>query len=156
MSAAMDDTPPPPPPSKVPPVEPALLGSAVFLFAEYLQRVADETIVGDDEDDDVDEDEDEGASAINMREVLDLFAEELGTNVPITLNLYMRVTALFRLLAASPSLARLAADGDESTNALSETALVAAARLDLHINRSDGGGVAEFDPRQFRDALTAD
>src|SRR6266851_4088681 len=116
MSTAMDDI-SPPPPAKVPPVEPALLGSAVFLFAEYLQRIA---------------------------------------NVPITLNLYMRVTALFRLLAASPSLARLAADGDESANALSETALVAAARLDLHINRSDGGGVADFDPRQFRDALTAE
>src|SRR6266849_3238194 len=156
MSTAMDDISPPPPPAKVPPVEPALLGSAVFLFAEYLQRIAAETIVGDDEDEDFDEDEDEGASAINMREVLDLFAEELGTNVPITLNLYMRVTALFRLLAASPSLARLAADGDESANALSETALVAAARLDLHINRSDGGGVADFDPRQFRDALAAE
>jgi len=153
----MDDTPPPPPPSKVPPVEPALLGSAVFLFAEYLQRIADETIVGDEDDDDgIEDDEDEGASAINMRDVLDLFAEELGTNVPITLNLYMRVTALFRLLAASPSLARLAADGDESANALSETALVAAARLDLHINRSDGGGVADFDPREFRDALIAE
>jgi hypothetical protein len=153
----MDDTPPAPPPAKVPPVEPALLGSAVFLFAEYLQRVADETIVDDeDEDGDSEDDEDEGASAINMREVLDLFAEELGTNVPITLNLYMRVTALFRLLAASPSLARLAADGDESDNALSETALVAAARLDLHINRSGSGGVADFDPRQFREALAAE
>ena len=156
MSAAMDDTSPPPPPPKVPPVEPALLGSAVFLFAEYLQRIADETIVDDEEDEDIEDDSDEGASAINMREVLDLFAEELGTNVPITLNLYMRVTALFRLLAASPSLARLAADGDESDNALSETALLAAARLDLHINRSDGGGVADFDPRQFRAALTAE
>jgi hypothetical protein len=162
MSAAMDDTPPPPPPSKVPPVEPALLGSAVFLFAEYLQRIADETIVADDDEDvdedeeDFDEDEDEGASAINMRDVLDLFAEELGTNVPITLNLYMRVTALFRLLATSPALARLAADGDESANAFSETALVAAARLDLHINRSGSGGVADFDPRQFRDALAAE
>jgi len=154
----MDDAPPPPPPPKVPPVEPALLGSAVFLFAEYLQRLADEAppVDEDDEERDEDEDEDEGASAINMREVLDLFAEELGTNVPITLNLYMRVTALFRLLAASPSLARLAADGDESANALSETALVAAARLDLHVNRSEGGGVADFDPRQFRAALTAD
>jgi hypothetical protein len=158
MSAAMDDTPPPPPPSKVPPVEPALLGSAVFLFAEYLQRIADETIVDDEDEDeqDFDEDEDEGASAINMRDVLDLFAEELGTNVPITLNLYMRVTALFRLLATSPALARLAADGDESANALSETALVAAARLDLHINRSGSGGVADFDPRQFREALAAE
>ena len=152
----MDDTPPPPPPSKVPPVEPALLGSAVFLFAEYLQRIADETIVDDEDEQDFDEDEDEGASAINMRDVLDLFAEELGTNVPITLNLYMRVTALFRLLATSPALARLAADGDESANALSETALVAAARLDLHINRSGSGGVADFDPRQFREALAAE
>src|SRR5260221_7126929 len=141
----MDDTSPPPPPAKVPPVEPALLGSAGFLFAEYLQRVADETIV-DDEDDGIDEDEDEGASAINMREVLDLFAEELGTNVPITLNLYMRVTALFRLLAASPSLARLAADRVESANGLSETALVAAARIDLHVNRSCGVGAGDLHP----------
>src|ERR1700720_372798 len=147
MSAAMDDTPPPPPPSKVPPGEPALLGSAVFLFAEYLQRIADQTIVAEDDEDqqDFDGGEGEGASAINMRDVLDLFAEELGTNVPITLNLYMRVTALFRLLAPSPALARFAADGDESANALSETALVAAARLDLHINRSGSGGVADFD-----------
>ena len=155
----MDDTPPPPPPPKVPPVEPALLGSAMFLFAEYLQRLADEAIIDDaddDEDEDFADDEDEGASAVNMRDVLDLFAEELGTSVPITLNLYMRVTALFRLLAASPSLARLAADDDEGANTLSETALIAAARLDLHVNRSEGGGVADFDPRQFREALAAE
>jgi hypothetical protein len=151
----MDDTPPPPPPPKVPPVEPSLLGSAMFLFAEYLRRLTDEAVIGDDEDD-LEDDEDEGASAVNMRDVLDLFAEELGTSVPITLNLYMRVTALFRLLAASPSLARLAADNDEGANALSETALVAAARLDLHVNRSEGGGVADFDPRQFREALIAE
>jgi hypothetical protein len=153
----MDDTPPPPPPPKVPPVEPALLGSAMFLFAEYLQRLAEEAISdGDAEEDDLEDEEDEGASAVNMRDVLDLFAEELGTSVPITLTLYMRVTALFRLLAASPSLARLAADNDESANTLSETALVAAARLDLHVNRSEGGGVADFDPRQFREALAAE
>lgn len=155
----MDDTSPlpPPQPPRVPPVEPELLGSAMFLFAEYLQRLADDAIIDNgEEDDDLDDDEDEGASAVNMRDVLDLFAEELGTTVPITLNLYMRVTALFRLLAASPSLARLAADNDESANTLSETALVAAARLDLHVNRSEGGGVADFDPRQFREALTAE
>lgn len=153
----MDDTSPlpPPQPPRVPPVEPELLASAMFLFGEYLQRQADEAIIASDDEDDL-EDEDEGASAINMREVLDLFAEELGTSVPITLNLYMRVTALFRLLAASPSLARLAADNDETANALSETALVAAARLDLHVNRSEGGGVADFDPRQFREALTTE
>jgi hypothetical protein len=154
----MDDTSPlpPPQPPRVPPVEPELLGSATFVFAEYLQRLADEAIIDEDEEDDLEENEDEGASSINMRDVLDLFAEELGTSVPITLNLYMRVTALFRLLAASPSLARLAADNDESANTLSETALVAAARLDLHVNRSEGGGVADFDPRQFREALTAE
>ena len=155
----MDDTSPlpPPQPPRVPPVEPELLGSAMFLFAEYLQRLADEAVVDDEEEDDeLEDDEDEGASAIDMRDVLDLFAEELGTSVPVTLNLYMRVTALFRLLAASPSLARLAADNDESATTLSETALVAAARLDLHVNRSEGGGVADFDPRQFREALTAE
>src|SRR5260370_8402816 len=131
----MDDTSPPPPPAKVPPVEPALLGSAVFLFAECLQRVADETIV-DDEDDGIEDDEDEGASAINMREVLDLFAEELGTNVPITLNLYMRGTALFRLLAASPSLARLAADGGGGAKPCRESPLVGAPRPALRTHLS--------------------
>ncbi|HJT05667.1 MAG TPA: hypothetical protein VJ747_02000 [Stellaceae bacterium] len=154
----MDDTSPLPPqqPPRVPPVEPELLGSAMFLFAEYLQRLADEAIIDHGEEDDLEDDEDEGASAVNMRDVLDLFADELGASVPITLNLYMRVTALFRLLAASPSLARLAADNDESANTLSETALLAAARLDLHVNRSEGGGVADFDPRQFREALIAE
>jgi len=133
----MDDPAPPAPP-RVPPVEPDLLGSAIFLFAEYLQRIADET-----------------PSPINMREVLDLFAEELGTTVPVTLALYMRVTALYRLLAASPSLARLASDSDEGDGSLNEDALVAAARLDLRVTRSSAGAVADFDPRQFRDALTS-
>jgi hypothetical protein len=146
----MNDTTPP----RVPPVEPELLRTAIFVFAEYLQRIADERPAADDEDDDADEDDDEEdrPSPVSMRDVLDLFAEELGTSVPVTLTLYMRVTALYRLLAASPSLARLAAEGDDG-NALSENALVAAARLDLHITRSGAGGVANFDPRQFREAL---
>lgn len=151
----MDDTIRSSPPPRVPPVEPELLGSAIFLFSEYLQRIADENPV-DDDDEDEEVDDDEGSAAINMRDVLDLFAEELGTNVPVTLNLYMRVTALYRLLAASPSLARLAAEADEGSGALNEDALLAAARLDLHIARSDGGGVAEFDPREFRAALTSE
>jgi hypothetical protein len=139
-------------PSRVPPVEPELLGSAIFLFSEYLQRVADEMPPADDEDED--EEEDDRPSPISMREVLDIFAEELGTTVPVTLTLYMRVTALYRLLAASPSLARLAAASDEGEGVLSEDALLAAARLDLHVTRSGAGAVADFDPRQFREALT--
>lgn len=143
-------------PPRVPPVEPELLGSAIFLFSEYLQRVADEMPPADDEDEEEDEEEDEDdrPSPVSMREVLDIFAEELGTTVPVTLTLYMRVTALYRLLAASPSLARLAAASDEGEGALSEDALLAAARLDLHVTRSGAGAVADFDPRQFRDALT--
>ncbi len=151
MDDAVRSTPSP----RVPPVEPELLGSAIFLFSEYLQRLADENPAVEDEEDEEVED-DEGSSAVNMRDVLDLFAEELGTTVAVTLNLYMRVTALYRLLAASPSLARLAAADDEGSAALSEDALLAAARLDLHISRSEGGGVAEFDPREFRAALTSD
>jgi hypothetical protein len=152
----MDDPAPPAPP-RVPTVEPDLLGSAIFLFAEYLQRIADETPARDEdeeEDDEEDDDEDETPSPINMREVLDVFAEELGTTVPVTLALYMRVTALYRLLAASPSLARLASDSDEGEGSLNEDALVAASRLDLRVTRSSAGAVADFDPRQFRDALT--
>jgi hypothetical protein len=150
-------------PPRVPPVEPDLLGSAIFLFSEYLQQIADlEVEDEDDEDDDVDEiaadedeeDEEEEASPIEMRAVLDLFAEELGTSVPVTLNLYMRVTALFRLLAASPSLARLAAAEEDGSGGLSEDALLAFARLDLHVTRSAGGIVADFDARELREALT--
>jgi hypothetical protein len=88
-----------------------------------------------------------------MREVLDLLAEELGSTVPVTLNLYMRATALYRLLAASPSLARLAANEDDGSG-LSETALLAAACLDLHVSRTSAGVVADFDPREFRAALS--
>jgi hypothetical protein len=154
----MDEAVPPSPPPRVPPVEPELLGSAIFVFAEYLQRVADEMPLDEDEDDEEEEDDDdeeETPSPINMREVLDLFAEELGTTVPVTLTLYMRVTALYRLLAASPSLARLASDSDEGEGVLNEDALVAASRLDLHVTRTTAGAVADFDPRQFRDALTS-
>ena len=141
-----------PPTPRIPPVEPDLLGSAMFLFSEYLLRFTDEPPARDDGDLD-DEDEDEDASPIDMHEVLDLFAEELGTSVPVTLNLYMRVTAVYRLLAASPTLARLAAADDDS-GGVSESALVAFARLDVQVTRSDSGFVAEFDPRDVREALT--
>lgn len=143
----------PGPPPHVPPVEPDLLSSAMFLFSEYLMRIVDEP----PEDDDAagDEDEDDDTSPIDMHEVLDLFAEELGTSVPVTLNLYMRVTAIYRLLAASPSLARMAAS-DEDDGGLSEDALVAFARLDVQVRRTDAGVVAEFDPRAVRDALSHD
>ena len=149
----MDDVVRPEPPPHVPPVEPELLGSAIFLFAEYVQRLAEEALP---EDEEAEEDEDEeDASPINMREVLDLFAEDLGTSVPITLNLYMRVTALYRLLAASPSLARMAAADPEGGSALSEDALLAFARLDVQVRRIETGVIAEFDARAVRDALTS-
>ena len=150
----MDDIIPGATPPRVPPVEPDLLGSAIFLFSEYLQRVADLEIVEDDEDAEGDEEEDSEESPINMREVLDLFAEELGTSVPMTLNLYMRVTALYRLLAASPTLARMAAADEEGGGGLSEDALLAFARLDVHVSRSEAGLVADFDARELRDALS--
>jgi hypothetical protein len=147
----MDDIVRPEPPPHVPPVEPELLSSAIFLFSEYLQRVAAEALP---EDEEAEEDEEE-VSPINMREVLDLFAEDLGTTVPITLNLYMRVTALYRLLAASPSLARMAAADLEVGGALNEDALLAFARLDVQVRRTETGVVAEFDARAVRDALTS-
>ncbi len=153
----MDDITPAATPPRVPPVEPDLLASAIFLFSEYLQRIADLDIPAEEEEEDAaeEEDETEEESPINMREVLDLFAEELGTSVPVTLNLYMRVTALYRLLAASPSLARMAA-ADEEGGGLSEDALLAFARLELHVSRSETGIVADFDARELRDALTSD
>ena len=143
----MDDLPPPPPalPPRVPPVEPELLGSAIFLFREYLEEIAAEAPPPDEEEDE--------APAIDTRAVLDLFAEELGTGVQATLTLYLRVTALYRLLAQSPSLAALAIDPEEPGGAFTENALLAAARLDLNVTRRGADGAADFDPRQFRAAL---
>ncbi len=152
----MDEVTPNSPAPRVPPVEPGLLGSAIFLFSEYLQRVADLDVLEDEDDvaGGSGDDDDEDVTPINMREVLDLFADELGTGVTLTLNLYMRVTALFRLLSASSSLARMAA-ADEEDGGLNEDALLAFARLDLQVSRSEGGVVADFDPRDVRDALSA-
>ncbi len=133
-----------PVPPRVPAVDPDLMASAVFLFSEYLaDRSAEAAATGDGDD----------APDIETRAVLDLFAEEIGTNVPTTLNLYLRVTALYRLLASSPSLMRLAMDDEDTGGALTEDATVAAARLDLHVSRMNDDGAAEFDPREFRDAI---
>ena len=150
----MDDAVRPESPPRVPPVEPELLGSAIFLFSEYLQRVSAEE--PEDDEAEAEAEEDEETSPINMRDVLDLFADDLGTNVPVTLNLYMRVTALYRLLAASPSLARMAAVDPEGGGGLNEDALLAFARLDVQVRRTETGVVAEFDARDVRDALTSD
>lgn len=144
----MDDLPTPRVPPQVPPVEPDLLGSALFLFGEYLAQVEAEPVPEDEEE----ENEDDGAE-IDTRAVLDLFAEELGTGVQTTLTLYLRITALYRLLAQSPSLADLAIDPEQPGGALNENALVAAARLDLKVMRKGADGAADFDPRQFRAAL---
>lgn len=153
MTQKMNHITPFPMPPRVPPVEPDLLASAVFLFGEYLGRLAQEIPAEEESDEEEDEEEDESIR-IDTRDVLDLFAEDLGTNVQVTLNLYMRVTALYRLLAASPSLARLAMDNEEFGGTLRDDALVAAARLDLHVTRSNGDGAADFDAREFREALT--
>ncbi len=138
-------------PPRVPPVEPELLASAIFLFGEYLARLEAEAPPPDEDEDDGDDED--GGVPIDTRAVLDLFAEELGTSVHATLALYMRVTAVYRLLAASPSLAALAIDDPGSGGALTEDALVAAARLDLHVVRRGEDGSADYDPREFRDAL---
>jgi hypothetical protein len=146
-----------PEPQRLGPVEPDLLASAIFLFAEYLRRLEQATAVADDGDDDPAGDgEAATAPQIETRAVLDLFAEELATDVKTTLNLYMRVTALYRLLAGSPSLATIALDNEEFGGALRDDALVAAARLDVYVRRSGEHGSADFDPREFRAALDSD
>jgi hypothetical protein len=137
------------PQPRVPSVDPALLNSALFLFREYLAQTAAETPAAD-------EDEEAQGFDIDTRAVLDLFAEELGTNVQTTLALYLRVTALYRLLAQSPSLAELAIDEEEPDGLFTENALVAAARLDVAVSQKGDERTADFDPRQFREALDAE
>jgi hypothetical protein len=136
------------PQPRVPSVDPALLGSALFLFREYLERAAAENPPPEEDADEQDPD-------IDTRAVLDLFAEELGTNVQTTLALYLRVTALYRLLARSPSLASLAIDEDQPGGIFTENTLIAAARLDVAVLQKGGDRTADFDARQFREAIDA-
>jgi hypothetical protein len=132
-------------PPRVPPVEPELLSSAIYLFSEYLDGLSRDVVV--------DEDGESEPVEIDTRAVLDLIAQNLGTGVTETLALFLRVTALFRLLAAVPSLARLAIEEPAEGGMLTETALVAAARLDLSVRRAGKEGSADYDPKIFRDAL---
>jgi hypothetical protein len=134
------------PQPRVPSVDPALLGSALFLFREYLERTAAENPTADEDDETQDFD-------IDTRTVLDLFAEELGTNVQTTLALYLRITALYRLLARSPSLASLAIDEDQPGGIFTENTLLAAARLDVAVSQKGDERTADFDSRQFREAV---
>jgi hypothetical protein len=129
----------------VPSVDAGLLSSALFLFREYLQQTAADNPVADD-------DEEAHAFDIDTKAVLDLFADELGTNVQTTLALYLRVTALYRLLAQSPTLAELAVAPDED-GVFNENAMVAAARLDVAVSQKGEERTADFDARQFREAL---
>ncbi|HYL32204.1 MAG TPA: hypothetical protein VEU53_03525 [Stellaceae bacterium] len=148
----MNDVLPFPLPPRVPAVEPELLASAVFIFGEYLDRVRADLPPPDESADDGDNPP--AQPEIDTKAVLGLLADELGTSVPVTLALFLRVTALFRLLAQSPSLARFALEAGGPGDALSETALLTAARLDLPVKRTGKDGTADFDPRAFRAALT--
>jgi hypothetical protein len=130
-------------PHRLGPVEPDLLASALFVYSEYLRDLAPEPTEDDDED--------EGGVEIDTRAVLDLLSEELATDVGTTLNLFMRLTALQRLLATSPPLARMAVD--EETGVLRDETFVAAARLDLYVQRNGDEGSADFNIREFREAL---
>ncbi|HEX4192986.1 MAG TPA: hypothetical protein VHY80_07805 [Stellaceae bacterium] len=131
----------------MPSVDTELLNSALFLFREFLAQTAADNPVAD-------EDEEAQGFDIDTRAVLDLFAEELGTNVQTTLALYLRVTALYRLLAQAPSLAELAIDPEEpGGEVFTENALVAAARLDVAVSQKGDERTADFDARQFREAL---
>jgi len=132
-------------PPRVPPVDPDLLASAVYLFSEYLETLSRDVAV--------DEDGESEPVEIDTRAVLDLIAQNLGTGVTETLALFLRVTALFRLLATVPSLAQIAIEEPDAGGMLSETALVAAARLDLTVRREGRDGSADYDPKAFRAAL---
>ncbi|MGH6969619.1 MAG: hypothetical protein ACREEN_11005, partial [Stellaceae bacterium] len=141
----MNDVLPFPLPPRVPPVEPGLLASAVFIFDEYLDRLRAD-LPPPDESAEADE-ATPPQPEVETKTVLGLFAQELGTNVPVTLALFLRVTALFRLLSQSPSLARFALDAGGPDDALSEDARLAAARRDLPVKRPGKEGTADFDPR---------
>jgi hypothetical protein len=134
---------------RVPPVEPELLGSALFLVSEYLaERAAEEEALREEE-----AEGEEEPLRVDTRAVLDRLAEELGTEPKTTLAVYIRLTALLRLLDAAPHLAAVATE-PESGGGVTQAALAAAATLELYrIPESDAP--ADFDPNAFEEALAA-
>jgi hypothetical protein len=139
-------------PRRIPPVEPDLLASALFIFSEYIAQLSAEQLATHDEEaEDAEADEE---LPVDTRAVLDRLAEELGSDPKTTLALYIRVTALFRLMSAAPKLAGIATDGGEGDE-LSPEAIAAAARLELYPS-PDSEAPGDFDPREFREALEAD
>jgi hypothetical protein len=137
---------------RVPPVEPELLASALFVFSEYLAQVAAEeqaTREPDEEEAELPED----GLPVDTRAVLDRLADDLGTDPKTTLTLYIRLTALFRLLSSTPSLSSIATNPDDGE--LTPQAIAAGASLELYPDpASDAPG--DFDPREFREALDED
>jgi hypothetical protein len=141
---------PQPEPQFVPTVDADLLGSAVFLVGEHLARLeAEERAIRDDE-----EDGEEEMPAVDTRAVLDLLKEELGTDPKTTLALYLRLTALFRLLSSTPRLAEIAGEPDGS-GALTAEAIAVAASLEL-VPDPRTGAPGDFAPHAFLAALETD
>jgi hypothetical protein len=136
-------------PPRIPPVEPDLLGSAIFLVSEYVaEREAEERAIREEEEDDEEEEE---APPLDTRALLDRLAEELGTEPKTTLAVYIRLSALFRLLSTAPHVAGVATEPDGSGTP-TPAALAAAASLDLYPDpTSDVPG--DFDPQEFEAAL---
>jgi hypothetical protein len=144
MGLAMNHVAPIPEPHRVGPVEPGLLASAVFLFSEYLSGIATEA-PGDDEDEDGDIDDDAASGPqIDTRAVLDILPRRWRpTSRPRSIS--MRVTALYRLLATSPSLAKgTALDTDQPGGAC---ATVRWSRRQTDICPLGRRWSADFDPR---------
>lgn len=148
MRADKNEPLPDPGPRRVAPVEPDLLGSAIFIYSEYLRALEEDARLEDNDEDDAPK-----IPEVDMRAFLDLLSEELGTDVATTLNLYMRLTALHRLLETHPALGRLVIDEDGPSGFLTEDALVAAARLELIVRGIGDERGADFDAREFRSAL---
>lgn len=135
---------------RVPPVDPTLIGSALFLVSEYAaEREAEEAAIRDPEDD-----EETEPVALETRAVLDRLAEELGTEPKTTIAVYIRLVALLRLLATAPHLGPLATEPDGG-GIPSAAALEAAASLDV-LPDPESGAPGIFDASEFEAALEAD
>jgi hypothetical protein len=136
-------------PQRIPQVEPDLLASAIFLVSEYVaEREAEARAIREEDEEDGTEEE---TVALDTRVLLDRLAEELGTEPKTTLAVYIRLTALFRLLARAPQLGPIATEPDDGGTP-TPAALAAAASLDLYPDpASDAPG--DFDPQEFEAAL---
>jgi hypothetical protein len=131
--------------SRIRPVDPEILGAALFYAAEYLRGKTENSL----------EPACSGAheAGIDNPEIrfIEILSKKFHGDRELAESAALRIAALMRLLAANPDLRQSASHPEAEGGMLREETLEAAAEIEL---TARAGGVPEFDVKAFAAALS--